>query len=214
MARARRKRAKRKRPPAGFASDDASHDAAPRAILTDIRRLERHAETEWRRRMRDIGKLTSAGKPANARKLTQVQHRLRDAELARRDVDRLRRDVESIIASASARLAALEVEATASMNTAIVRYLVARAMRGDTAEPEMARIRPGDFATALAKAKDATAIVIADRNKMRDALSVLTPDAERTAAADEWRRALAVQEAAVAHLKEGVRLLVAKQRLR
>jgi hypothetical protein len=104
----------------------------------------------------------------------------------------------------------LEVEVLARIDAAIVRYLNVRAACHESAELELARTpQRGDFATELAQAKHATAIAIADRNKMREVVALLTADSERAFEADEWRRELEVQEAVVAHLKEGLRLLVA-----
>jgi hypothetical protein len=205
MAKVRRSRTKRNRPRAERAVSD---DAVLRSIVADVRRLERHRETVLGRRMRAVEKQSTARRPPNARQLAQLRHRLHDAQLECFDVERLRCDIEGIIDNARAQLAALEVGVTAGMNAALVRYAAARATRVATAELEVVRTpRPGDFATELAKAKHATAIVIADRNKMRDALALLRADPERAADADEWSRELAIQEATVADLKQGLGLL-------
>jgi hypothetical protein len=205
---ARRTRTKRKKEREGR---DVNDDAVLLGIIADVRRLERHRETELQRRMRHVEKLSTARKPENARQLAQALRRVHAAQLECADVVGLRRDIERIVRTARARLAALESEVAVDMNAAMARYVAASAARGATAELNTARLpRPRNFATALAKAKHATAIAIADRNKMQDAVASLAADAERAAEADEWRRELAVQEATVAHLKEGLRLLVAK----
>lgn len=205
VTKVRSTRTKRKRPRVARAISDA---AVLRTILADVRRLERHREREMQQRVRDVDKLSNARKAAPARQLAETRQRLHDAQLASSDVVRLRHDIESILATTSAKLAAVEVELTANVNAAITRYVVAMAARGATATLQMAPApRRRDFATELAKAKQATAIAIADRNKMRHELALLTADPQRGTEAKEWRRELTVQEATVEHLKEGLRLL-------
>jgi hypothetical protein len=207
MARPRRSRPTHRTPGPARASTD---EAALRAILADLMRLERHRETVVRRRGRTVERLVTSSKAADARRLAHVRHQLHDALQECLEVRRLRGEIEAILAVAKAKLAALELESRAALSSAVVRYLAANAKRRDKAEHEVARSRsPRDIAAELAKSKHATAITIADRNKMRDALATLAADPELTAAADEWRAELAVQEATVAELKRALHLLFA-----
>ena len=158
------------------------------------------------RRERELATVEARGEDVPPMRILKARLRLHEAALELREVLELRREIEDILRDTEQRLAVIEVEARCATTDAIARYHAARAMRRAGPSPGLSQ---QDLATELVKVKQAMAVVIADRNRMRDELAALAATPERAGEAEELRRELALQEAAVAKLKQGLRVLLA-----
>jgi len=184
----------------------SSEEVARRRIVAELQRLERHRHTEMERRERELATVEARGEAVPPKRILKARIRLHEAALELGEVLALRREIEDILRDTEQRLAVLEVEARCATTDAIARYHTARAMRRAGPSPGLSQ---QDLATELVKVKQATAVVIADRNRMRDELAALAATPERAGEAEELRRELALQEASVAKLKHGLRVLLA-----
>ena len=186
----------------------SDEQAARLAIVVDLAQLLNDRCTAMERRARELKKLALRKRSTDLPKLVRARHRLHDATRELWQVRRLRGEIQAIIQDAEHRLAVIELEIWASTAAAIARFHAANAAR-QAHVAHLPATAARDLASELVKAKHATAIVIADRNRMRDELARLAADPELAEEAAEWRRELVVQEAVVDQLKHGLHMVAA-----
>lgn len=185
----------------------SDEQAAKLAIVVGLAQLHNDRHATMKRRARELQKVALRKRSTHRPTLARARHRLRKATFELLEVRRLRGEIQAIIQDAELRLAAIEVEMWARAAAAIARLHAANAARQVRAATRRRSTEVRDGASELVKAKDAAAIVIADRNRMREQLARAAADPERAEEATEWRRELVVQEAAVDQLMYGLQIL-------
>jgi hypothetical protein len=125
----------------------------------------------------------------------------------------LRRQIAGILEGAAAQFASIEQETYTGVATALAAYHAARALGRAMKTPKpspprnRSRIDISELETMLEQSKLATAVVIADRNRLMRELEELTTSPDRGSEADEVRRELVVQDATAEQLKHGLRVI-------